>query len=129
MSLPRVLVADDKGYVREFLATVLCLRGYEVEMAASGREVLERAKEKRPALILLDLLMPEMDGQEVVLALQRDPDLRDIPVVMMTARVEAKDEPLPPGVREILVKPFGLEALYAAVERLAPLPLRVAEAP
>lgn len=98
-----------------------------MEMAANGREVLERAKKRRPDLILLDLLMPGMDGVEVARAMQEDPELRDIPIVMITARVEMRDEPLPPGVREMLVKPFGLEALYAAVGRYAPAPLSAAE--
>lgn len=127
MGVPLILVADDKGYLREFLATVLRVRGYEVEVAANGWEVLERARAKKPDLILLDLLMPGMDGREVARAMQGDPELRDIPIVMITAWAEAGDEPLPPGVKGLLVKPFGLDALYAMVGRYVSAPLPAAE--
>ena len=88
------------------MASTLAGEGWRIVEAENGREGLKRLAERRPSLILLDLMMPEMDGFAVVAALQKEPRWSDIPVVVVTARdLDAKDrERLNSGVQSVLVK-------------------------
>ena len=86
-----VLVVDDDETIREFVATLLDCEGYRVRTAADGREALDALEAWRPDLIVLDMLMPVMDGAAFLRAQQADPRHRDIPVIMMSASFKLKE--------------------------------------
>ena len=121
----RILVVDDEPAVRDSLERALRLDGYEVELAADGREGLERCRAAPPDAIVLDLLMPEMDGLEACRRLREAGDRT--PVLMLTARDGISDRVagLDAGADDYLVKPFALEELQARLRAL----LRRAEPP
>jgi CheY-like chemotaxis protein len=102
----KVLLVEDDAVQRERVRTWLEGQQWLVQEAANGREALARLQAGRPDVILLDLMMPEMDGFAVVAALQKDPAWRDIPVIVITARdLDAADrERLNSGVQSVLVK-------------------------
>lgn len=109
-----VLVVEDDNVIRESLREVLTEEGYTVATAQHGKEALTRLTELRPKVILLDLMMPVMDGWQVLEALQQDAALASIPVVV----VSASREPRPlSGATAILRKPINLPALLEQVER------------
>ncbi|HSC28896.1 MAG TPA: response regulator, partial [Vicinamibacterales bacterium] len=111
-----VLVIDDDSAAREVLRRLLIKDGFRVEVAASGSLGLARAREVRPDAITLDVLMPGMDGWAVLTALKADPDLADIPVIMLTVADE-KPLGLALGASEYLTKPVDRERLSAVVRR------------
>src|SRR3990172_13001370 len=87
-----ILIIDDDSDTTKLIAMLLKRRGYDVSVAARGREGLEKAKAEPPNLILLDVMMPDMDGYEVARHLRGDPDLRHIPIVMFTAKGQVADK-------------------------------------
>jgi CheY-like chemotaxis protein len=112
-----LLVVDDEVGISEALNDLLSEEGFHVLVAANGREALERMAGKRPDLILLDYMMPVMDGRELLLAVQGDAASRDIPVLMMSAVPRSS---LPPDCNPLafLRKPFTIDRLLAEVRRL-----------
>jgi len=108
----RVLVVDDDADIRELLVEFLGSEGYDVTSAGDGVEALERARAHRPDVILLDLMMPGMNGWEFREIQRRDAQLADVPVVVISAFDSDLD------VDEVLRKPFRVEELLATVERL-----------
>jgi CheY-like chemotaxis protein len=110
--MSKLLIVDDEVAILEALTDILSVEGYEVATAANGAEGLKRAGEDRPDLILLDLMMPVMDGQEMLRRLKESPDLRAIPVVVMSAGRVSKSELQ--GSR-FLAKPFELDDLLDTV--------------
>jgi DNA-binding response OmpR family regulator len=102
-----VLVVDDDPDARSIIARHVRRAGYKVIAAESGREALQAVAKHRIDLILLDLMMPEMDGFEVCRALKRDPAAADIPIFMITARddLDARMESMRLGISEYLTKP------------------------
>ncbi|HEX8821446.1 MAG TPA: response regulator [Archangium sp.] len=110
--MSKLLIVDDEVAILEALTDILSVEGYEVATAANGAEGLKRAGEARPDLILLDLMMPVMDGQEMLRRLKESPDLRSIPVVVMSAGRVTKSELQ--GSR-FLAKPFELDDLLNTV--------------
>jgi len=89
--VPLILVVDDNPDVRLALSTLLQDEGYEVAEASDGDLGLDAARERKPDLILLDLMMPRMDGFETHKELKKDENLADIPVVVLTARRGGED--------------------------------------
>jgi len=114
----RILVVDDEPAVRESLRRALRLGGYEVDLASDGREGLELAHSKTPDAILLDVLMPFMDGIQLCRKLRADGS--DTPILMLTARDGISDRVsgLDAGADDYLVKPFALEELQARLRAL-----------
>lgn len=109
MAEQRILIIDDEEDIREVAQVSLeAVGGYEVLTAASGREGLETARVEQPDAILLDWMMPDMDGPATFEELRGDACIRDIPVVMLTAKVQAADRRrlADLGVRAVLPKPF-----------------------
>ena len=82
--MSRILIIEDDPYVLRFYARLFALGKYEVDMAGSGKEGLEKAKESKPDLILCDIMMPEMDGFVVLKELKGDPKTKDCEVIMLT---------------------------------------------
>jgi signal transduction histidine kinase/CheY-like chemotaxis protein len=117
----RILLVEDDESQRDRVRSWLADQEWVVQEAANGREALARMREQRPDMILLDLMMPEMDGFALVAALQKEPGWRDIPVIVITARdLEAGDrERLNSGVNSVLVKDmFRPDELVGRIRRL-----------
>jgi two-component system response regulator MprA len=114
----RILVVDDERAVRESLRRALTLEGYEVDLAADGEEALEQVRLAEPDALVLDVLMPGIDGLEVSRRLRRTGSR--VPILMLTARdaVENRVEGLDAGADDYLTKPFALEELLARVRAL-----------
>ena len=114
----RILVVDDDPSIQGFLAEALADEGYEVRTAANGREALAILREWRPDLILLDLMMPEMDGWAFRGEQRVMPGVSDVPVIVLSAArdLNAKTRDLDPA--EVFSKPFDLEALLGTISRL-----------
>jgi CheY-like chemotaxis protein len=111
------LVVDDDADICGLLETVLGLAGIDVVTAANGRDALDRLAVVQPSLILLDLMMPVMDGVEFRQCQQQHPRLRDIPVMCLSARHDARQIADRLGFTEFLRKPFDLDAVVGAVRR------------
>ncbi len=118
-SRERVLVVDDSPAQRHYVADCLARQGFVVTTAENGKIALEKAAQIRPALVVSDYEMPVMTGFELVHALRRDPDLRQIPVIMLTARDSKRDmaQMRAAGASAYLVKPFSQDKCIALVER------------
>ncbi|MGH9062868.1 MAG: response regulator transcription factor [Acidimicrobiales bacterium] len=112
---PRVLVVDDEPTITELVSTALRYEGFGVEVAATGRETLARVAEWHPALVVLDVMLPDLDGFEVVRRLRQDG--LTVPVVFLTARDATEDKVggLALGGDDYVTKPFSLEELTARV--------------
>ena len=115
----KILVVDDEDDILHFLELVLKEKGYDVVTAANGHEALTTAQIEKPDLVLLDIMMPQMDGWEVLKLLRVDDETAHIPVAMLSARTEAKDrvQGLQEGAIDYICKPFDLRALIAEVRR------------
>jgi len=115
----RVLVVDDSPAQRHYVADCLARQGFDVVTAEDGKIALDKTQAIRPALIVSDYEMPNMTGFELVHALRRDPDLRQIPVIMLTARDSKRDmaQMRAAGASAYLVKPFSQDKCIALVER------------
>jgi len=115
----KILVVDDEERVREMLGFRLRLFGYEVVQAANGREAIEAATREKPDLVLLDVMMPELDGFQVCSRLKQDEATRSIPVVILTAKAEAKDvtRAVNSGAVDYVVKPYDPQVLQQKVAR------------
>src|SRR6266545_6320767 len=114
----KILVVDDERAVRESLRRALELEGYEIELAPGGEEALERIDASEPDAVILDVLMPGVDGIEVCRRLRSAG--RSLPVLMLTARdaVENRVEGLDAGADDYVTKPFALEELLARLRAL-----------
>jgi adenylate cyclase len=115
---PRILIVDDNETNRDILQTRLSVHGYELKQAADGEEALAAAKEHLPDLILLDVMMPKIDGIEVCRRLKNDATLPFMPIILVTAKADSKDvvSGLEAGADEYLTKPIDQMALVARVK-------------
>ena len=116
----KILVVDDEDDILHFLELVLREKGYDVATASGGHEALTKAQIEQPNLILLDIMMPQMDGWEVLKLLRVDEETADIPVAMLSARTEAKDrvQGLQEGAIDYICKPFALQELLGKIEAI-----------
>jgi CheY-like chemotaxis protein len=115
-----VLVCDNEEILRDLVRASLAGNGYRVVEARDGDESLEAARRLHPDLILLDMMMPGRTGIEVLGELRRDPELRAIPVIMLTARAQAGDREAAEraGADRFLAKPFSPLELATVVQEL-----------
>jgi CheY-like chemotaxis protein len=113
-----VLVVDDEFGISEVLTEILGDAGYHVLTAIHGRQALERIAETRPDVILLDFMMPVLNGAETLAALAADPAYRDIPVVLMSSLPEASIAEQASGYSAFLRKPFRVAIVLEAIARL-----------
>jgi DNA-binding response OmpR family regulator len=118
-AIVRVLVAEDSSTIRRLVTARLKADGYEVIEAADGEEALRLAREGVPDLLVLDKVMPKLDGFEVIRALRDDQRTSGIPIVMLTERTSEEDVlgGLSLGVEDYMPKPFSPHELSARVKR------------
>lgn len=116
---PIILVIDDDPLVVSIVERKLRARGYVVETASDGRAGLHRVRTLRPDLIVLDIMMPVLDGRTVLSELQADASLANIPVIMLTSRRVESDllDTLKLGASDFITKPFSPDELAARVAR------------
>ena len=112
-----VLVVDDDPGIRSFMSIALRMEGFVVDTAADGAEALDKARHSHPDAIVLDLMMPVMDGRDFVKAWRAEPAETQAPVVMMSAG-DWRAGPDEPGVAAFLAKPFDLETLLGKLDSL-----------
>src|SRR6266436_6232346 len=115
---PRILIADDNADNREILATQLATQDYELLQAADGEEAVAAARNQLPDLILLDILMPKLNGLEVCRRLKGDASLPFMPIILITVKSDTKDVivGLEAGAVEYLTKPIDQMAVVARVQ-------------
>src|SRR5215813_3610341 len=125
-----ILVVDDEELNSEGLTRRLQRHGYGVTAAKSGREAIELAGERRFDLVLLDIMMPEMNGLEVLKLLRRVDSLLDLPIIMATAKGESEDmvEALELGANDYVTKPFDFPVVLARIRTQLGLRRAVARA-
>jgi PleD family two-component response regulator len=126
----RILIADDEPHIRQILRFTLERAGYQVFTAADGEEALVRANEIKPSLVLLDVMMPKIDGYEVCRKMRQDFSLNQIPVIMLSARGDQRDRVagLEGGANDYLVKPYSNEELLLRVKNVLEWNIRQKEA-
>jgi len=120
MMKAKILVIDDEPDVVQLIEYNLKSAGYDVVSAADGREALEKARTLQPDLIILDLMLPEVEGLDVCKVLRRDPGTAGIPIVMLTAKASETDRVLgfELGADDYVTKPFSPRELVLRVKRL-----------
>ena len=118
MSKPTILVVDDERHIVELVRFNLEKEGYRVITAQDGKEACSLASAEKPDLIILDVMLPEMDGFEVCRVIQRDSTISDVPIIMLTARTEELDKVLglEIGADDYITKPFSPRELLARVK-------------
>lgn len=115
----RVLVVEDDLAIADMIMEVLELEGFTVEHAVDGEALRLADQTPRPAVVLLDLMMPGMDGFEVARRLRANPTTQAIPIVAMSAGQQAREGAARMGANDYLAKPFDLDQLIIIVERQA----------
>lgn len=117
----KVLVCDDERHIVRLIQVNLERQGYIVVTAYDGKEGLEKVRSEKPDMMVLDVMMPYMDGFEVLKTLRREPEYENLPVIMLTAKAQDKDvfEGYHYGADMYLTKPFNPMELVAFVKRIA----------
>lgn len=117
MTQKKILVVEDENAIREMLSFNLSRAGYHVRPAADGREARAAIADGHPDLVLMDWMLPDISGLELTRQLKRDPQTREIPVIMLTARAEEDDRVagLEGGADDYIVKPFSQRELIARI--------------
>lgn len=120
MATRRILVVDDELHIRRLVEVNLVREGYEIEQAENGEIALAKVKQNPPDMIILDWMMPGIDGMEVLRQLQADPHYQNIPIIMLTAKAQDADvfKGWASGVSAYLTKPFNPRELLVFVDRI-----------
>lgn len=127
-----LLVVEDNLDILNLLVTTLNFRGYRVETARNGTEALDAIEKERPAVIITDILMPQMDGFSLVHRLRLNPDTRDIPVVFLSATYvtpEDKSFAVTLGVIQFVEKPVNFEEFLPALDKLVSMDFKSSQMP
>lgn len=116
--MKKILIVDDETDILEILKFVLEAQGYECITATDGEMGLSLAREINPDLIILDVMMPKINGYKISRLLKYDSKYKDIPIIMVTARSQLEDKMIgeETGVNEYITKPFELDAIVKKVE-------------
>lgn len=120
MPISKVLVVDDSPTERHFLGELLTKQGYQVVMAESGEEAVQKAKQVKPDLILMDVVMPGLNGFQTTRAITKDEETKDIPVIMCTSKGQETDKVwgMRQGARDYIVKPVNKDELLRKIAAL-----------
>ena len=118
--MKKVLVADDKPEVVELVRVSLEGEDYQIIVAFDGEEALEKVSKEKPDLVLLDIIMPKMNGFEVLARLKKDPKLKEIPVVMLSAKGQKLDREKGKdlGAIDYIIKPFSPSVLLKKIKEI-----------
>ncbi len=117
----KVVCIEDEPEMIELINLILGRRNFELVGAVGGREGLNVVRQTRPDLVLLDLMMPDMDGWEVYQQMKADKDLRDIPVIVVTAKAQSIDKVLGLHIAKVddyITKPFGPQELLESIRKV-----------
>jgi CheY-like chemotaxis protein len=114
---PRILVVDDEENIRELLTQEFTEADYQVSVAVNGRDAIEKVRRERPDLVVLDVMMPEMNGFDVAAVLKNDPQTHDIPIVILSI-VQDRERGFRLGVDRYLMKPIDTDLLFREVGTL-----------
>ena len=120
MPIQNVLIVDDSKTELFVLSDILGKRGYQVRTAENGEEALRRLEEAKPDLILMDVVMPGLNGYQLTRTITRDPRFADVPVILCTSKNQETDKVwgLRQGARDYLVKPVNGDELLAKIKAL-----------
>ena len=120
----KILVCDDERHIVRLIQVNLERQGYTVTTAFDGKEGLEKIRAEKPDLVVLDVMMPYMDGFEVLKTIRREPETENLPVIMLTAKAQDKDvfEGYHYGADMYLTKPFNPMELVTFVKRITQNP-------
>jgi DNA-binding response OmpR family regulator len=120
MTKKKILIADDNQNIRDALTYLLEDEGYEIELAKDGAETLRIVRMRQPDILFLDIMMPEMNGYDVCSAIRRDPALKDIYIIMLTAKgqVAEQERGKDVGANEYIVKPFSPMEILSRVKQI-----------
>ncbi len=120
MPVQKILVVDDSPTERHFLATLLGKNGYQVSLAEDGNQALEQAKRVQPDLILMDVVMPGLNGFQATRAISRDDTLKHIPVILCTTKDQETDKiwGLRQGAIDYIVKPVDGKVLLEKIRSI-----------
>jgi two-component system, OmpR family, response regulator VicR len=119
--LKRIICVEDEAEMIDLIRLILSRRGFEVKGANGGKEGLEAIRKDIPDLVLLDLMMPDMDGWEVYQQMKADEKTRDIPVIVVTAKAQSIDKVLGLHIAKVddyIAKPFSPQELLSSVEKV-----------
>ncbi len=118
MSQKKILVVDDEVDLVETIRFPLEMEGFNVLVSYNGEDALNQARKEKPDLILLDLMLPKLDGYKVCRLLKFDEKYKDIPILMLTAKTQEKDKLLgkETGANEYITKPFDIDELMKKVK-------------
>jgi DNA-binding response OmpR family regulator len=116
--MKKILIAEDEEDIRELVVFKLSSAGYEVTTAGDGEEALVKARVVRPDLVLLDWMMPRLNGLDTAVAMRADPDLAAIPLIVLTAKSQERDieRGFSAGIDDYIVKPFSPKELLSRIE-------------
>ena len=120
MDQKTILIADDNENIRDALTYLLEDEGYELLLAKDGADALRKVRERKPDILFLDIMMPEMNGYDVCRTIKNDPNLKSIYVIMLTAKgqVAEQERGKEVGADEYIVKPFSPMEILARVKSL-----------
>lgn len=121
MAIKKILIVDDSPTERHYLSEILVKGGFDVTTSDSGEDALAKAKAVKPDLILMDVVMPGMNGFQATRAITRDDATKNIPVLICTTKAQETDRiwGLRQGARDYMVKPIQSEALLKKIESMA----------
>ena len=118
--MKKILIVDDKREVVELVTATLEGEGYQIICASDGGEALGKIGKEKPDLVLLDIIMPTMDGLEVLAKVKNDPQTKGIPIIMLTAKGQKldKDKGIRLGAEDYIIKPFSPSHLLTKIEEI-----------
>ncbi len=118
--MKKILIADDRAEVVELVRVTLEGEDYQIVDASNGKEALKKVRLEKPDLVLLDVVMPKMDGFEVCRKLKKDPETQEIPIIMLTAKAQKvdKEKGREVGASDYITKPFSPSALLTKIEEI-----------
>ncbi|MGB9988246.1 response regulator [Massilia sp. SM-13] len=120
MAIHRILIVDDSPTERYYLSDILVRNGYQVTTAESGEEALSKIKDNKPELILMDVVMPGANGFQVTRSIARDPELKDVPIIICSSKNQETDRiwGMRQGAKDYLVKPVDAAELLSRIAAL-----------
>ncbi|MGQ0814585.1 MAG: response regulator [Gemmatimonadota bacterium] len=118
MAAPKILIVEDHHDSREALSALFRAFGYDVDEARNGREAIQHATSDRPAVILMDIMMPEVDGLDATRAIRATPGFEQLPIIGVTALDGAREMAMEAGMNDYVRKPVDIHGLLAKVRGL-----------